>query len=102
MSKEEDPNFQKIDDGQGKMFNLAKILFEEGQYETSLSMLKDLEKQDVKEELWLKITWARLYCEILLASSCVKTLQSLKNKIEDIETEELAFNAREKINVSWV
>ena len=32
MSKEEDPNFEKIDDGQAQMFDLAKILFEEGHY----------------------------------------------------------------------
>lgn len=82
MSKAEDPNFEKIDQGQADMFELAKILYEEGQYEASLNILVQLEKQDLKEELWLKSTWARLYCEILLQkSSALKTLEALKKKV---------------------
>ena len=36
MSKGEDPNFEKIDQGQADMYELAKIYFEEGKYDKSV------------------------------------------------------------------
>lgn len=49
MSKEEDPDFEKIDAGQANMFELAKIYYDEGKYTESLDILRELEKQDLKE-----------------------------------------------------
>jgi len=100
MSRTEDPDFEKIDAGQAKMFELSKILFEEGKYNESLEILRELEKQDLKEEIWLKVTWARLYCSILLKRDSSKPLEGLKKKIEEIEADELAFHAQQKIQVT--
>ena len=70
------------------MYELAKIYFEEGQYNRSIELLTQLQIQDLKEELWIKTTWARLYCEIIQGrDGALKTLDSLKKKIEDIESE---------------
>jgi hypothetical protein len=99
QSKSEDPNFEKIDAEQERIFKLAQLLFEEGDYARSLEILTQLEKQDLKEELWLKSTWARLYNEIILSRDSTKTLEALKKKIEDIEKEELAFFAKQKKSV---
>ena len=99
LSKGEDPNFEKIDAGQEKVFKLSQILFEEGKYSESWEILVQLEKQDLKEEFWLKTTWARLYNEIILSKDTNKTLESLKKKIEDIESDETAFYIKEKKDV---
>ena len=99
MSEAEDPDFEAIDLGHEKAFKLAQILFEEGDYKKSLEILISLEKQDLKEQLWLKCTWARLYNEIILGQDTLKTLESLKRKIDDIQNEELAFYAKQKKDV---
>jgi hypothetical protein len=53
----------------------------------------------LKEEFWLKSTWARLYNEIILSKDSTKTIESLKKKIEDIEKDELSFYSKEKKEV---
>ena len=40
MSKEEDPNFEKIDAELTKIYELAKIIFDEGDYRKCLELLK--------------------------------------------------------------
>ena len=42
MSKTEDPDFEKIDAEQAKMFELAKIYFDEGKYAECLDILREL------------------------------------------------------------
>lgn len=64
-----------------------------------MEILIQLEKQDLKEEFWLKATWARLYNEIILSKDTNKTLESLKKKIQDIESDETAFYIKEKKDV---
>jgi hypothetical protein len=49
LLKTEDPDFEKIDAEQAKMYELSKILFEEGRYAESSDILRELEKQDLKE-----------------------------------------------------
>ena len=56
----------------------------------------------MKEELWLKVAWVRVYCEILLGQDCLRTLESLKKKVDDVAKEELAFYLENKKNVRWV
>ena len=40
MLKEEDPNFEKIDAELAKIYELAKIIFDEGDYVRCLDLLK--------------------------------------------------------------
>jgi replicative DNA helicase len=91
LSKAEDPDFEKIDAGHASMYELAKVLFEEGKYVESLTILKELERQELKEDIWLKVTWARIYCEILSGNNGIKPLDTLKRKIEELEADDLAF-----------
>jgi hypothetical protein len=81
-SKDEENDSDEIDVGQENVYKLAKILFDEGKYEQSLQIITLLEKQDLKDNLWLKSTWARLYCEIVLKKEeSKKTIELLKKKI---------------------
>lgn len=47
----------------------------------------------MKEELWLKTTWAKLYCEILLEkhNEAVKTTDSLRKKIDESQEDVLKY-----------
>jgi hypothetical protein len=73
------------------MYRLAKLYYEEGQFEQSYELVKKLEKQYLNEILDIKTTWARLYCEILLEDAKVrKTTERLKRKLDEFEKKEKA------------
>ena len=97
--KGDSPNYDRIDEAHADIYELAHILFEEGRYQQCEDVLVELEKQDMKEELWLKVTWVRAYCQLLLGKDCLRLLESLKKKIDDITSEELAFYIENKKNV---
>ena len=46
------------------------------------------------------MTWARIYCEILLQKDALKSLDRLKNKIDELEVEDMAYHTKHKLNVN--
>lgn len=75
-----------VDEGQLKIYKLAKIYYDEGQYERSYDIIKKLEKQLLNTELYTKTTWARMYCEIQLdTQKAKKTAERLKSKVDEYE-----------------
>ena len=87
----DDADTKELDEGQMKVYKLAKIYYDEGKVEKAYDIIKKLEKQGLNAELYIKTTWARLYCEILLDEpSAKKTLEFIKKKIEEAEEEESA------------
>ena len=87
----DDADTKELDEGQMKVYKLAKIYYDEGKVEKAYDIIKKLEKQGLNAELYIKTTWARLYCEILLDEpSAKKTLEFIKKKIEEAEEEENA------------
>ncbi len=77
---------KELDQEQLKVYKLAKIYYDEGNFEKSYDIIKKLEKQGLNDELYIKTTWARLYCEILLRDPVArKTVERLRKKIEEAE-----------------
>ena len=86
-SQNDEADNKEIDEGQMKIYKLAKIYYDEGNFEKAYDIIKKLESQCLNADLYIKTTWARLYCEILLKSPIAKkTTDHLRKKI--IETEE--------------
>ena len=85
MSDEADN--KEVDAGQLKVYKLAKLYYDEGNFQRAYDIIIRLEKQGLNDELYIKTTWARLYCEILLNIKAGKTFERLRKKIE--ETEEI-------------
>lgn len=98
MSSEAEPNYEKIDAELLNIFVFSKVLYEEGKYQQSLDLLIELQKQELQEELWLKVTWARIYCEILLQKDALKSLDRLKKKIDELEMEDISYHTKHKLN----
>lgn len=73
------------------MYRLARIYYDEGQYQQAYDIIKKLERQFLNETMDIKATWARLYCEILLEEPKIRrTVERLKKKIDDFERKEKA------------
>ena len=65
---------------------MAKIYYDEGKYERCYEIIKKLENQDLGDYLYIRTTWAKLYCEIVMKNpKCKKTAERLKKKIDEIE-----------------
>ena len=66
---DEEIDIKIIDERQLNVYKLAKILYDEGNYEEALQIIKKLERQTLNNTLYLQTTWARLYLEIVLGKS---------------------------------
>lgn len=81
----------EIDDRQKDVYTLAKIHYDEGNYERAYEIIKKLENQDLGDFLYLRTTWAKLICEIVIQNPKAKrTAERLKKKIEEIDEGEKA------------
>lgn len=77
---------KEIDEGQLNVYKLAKIYYDEGDFIKAYEIIKKLEKQGLNDDLYIKTTWARLYCEILLKDpTAKKTADRLRKKIDEAE-----------------
>ena len=66
---DEEIDIKIIDERQLNVYKLAKILYDEGNYEEALQIIKKLERQTLNNTLYIQTTWAKLYLEIVLGKS---------------------------------
>jgi hypothetical protein len=67
---------------------LAKVLYDEGNFARSYGIINQLEAHLLNDELWLKTTWARLYCEIMLKKGESKrTAERVREKLNTLDEE---------------
>lgn len=86
-SQSDEADNKEIDEGQMSIYKLAKIYYDEGNFQRAYDIIKKLESQCLNADLYIKATWARLYCEIMLKDpKAKKTTEFLRKKI--VETEE--------------
>lgn len=70
------------------VYKLAKIYFDEGIFDKSFDLLNQLEKQGLKDHLWIRVPYARLYTEILRGRDDAKrTVDIVRKRFEELEND---------------